>query len=162
RSARSWAPTRWATSRSRGCAAAARASSTASATPASPTTIRWSPRKRVRPRSSRCSARSIPTMPEPGRGRLDLAGLTRAAGDRSIHTVTPALPDLFGRLVGKRIHVRFFLDAIAAGGMHVCDYLLACDMEMDPTPGYAFTNWESGYGDLHAVPDLATLRRAAW
>ena len=73
-----------------------------------------------------------------------------------------ALPDLFGRLVGKRINVRFFLDAIAEGGMHVCDYLLACDMEMDPTPGYAFTNWESGYGDLHAVPDLGTLRRAAW
>jgi glutamine synthetase len=46
--------------------------------------------------------------------------------------------------------------------MHVCDYLLACDMEMDPTPGYSFTNWETGYGDLHAVPDLATLRRAAW
>jgi glutamine synthetase len=101
-------------------------------------------------------------MPEPSRGRLDLAGLARAAGDGSIHTVITALPDLFGRLVGKRIHVRFFLDAIASGGMHVCDYLLASDMEMDPTPGYAFTNWESGYGDIHAVPDLATLRRAAW
>jgi glutamine synthetase len=44
----------------------------------------------------------------------------------------------------------------------VCDYLLACDMEMDPTPGYGFTSWESGYGDLHAVPDLGSLRRAAW
>ena len=101
-------------------------------------------------------------MPEPARGRLDLAELSRAAGDGSIHTVITAFPDLFGRLVGKRIHARFFLDAIATGGMHVCDYLLASDMEMDPTPGYAFTNWESGYGDLHAVPDLATLRRAAW
>jgi glutamine synthetase len=101
-------------------------------------------------------------MPEPGRGRLDLADLARAAGEGNIHTVVTALPDLFGRLVGKRINVRFFLDAIAAGGMHVCDYLLACDMEMDPTPGYSFTNWETGYGDLHAVPDLATLRRAAW
>jgi len=46
--------------------------------------------------------------------------------------------------------------------MHVCDYLLACDMEMDPTPGYAYTNWASGYGDLRAVPDLGTLRNAAW
>ncbi len=101
-------------------------------------------------------------MPDPARGRLDLAGLARAASDGSIHTVVTALPDLFGRLVGKRINVRFFLDTVASGGMHVCDYLLACDMEMDPTPGYAFTNWESGYGDLHAVPDLATLRRAAW
>jgi glutamine synthetase len=46
--------------------------------------------------------------------------------------------------------------------MHVCDYLLACDMEMDPTPGYAFTSWETGYGDLHCVPDLSTLRLASW
>ncbi len=101
-------------------------------------------------------------MSEPGRGRLDLADLARAAGEGNIHTVVTALPDLFGRLVGKRINVRFFLDTIAEGGMHVCDYLLACDMEMDPTPGYAFANWESGYGDLHLVPDLGTLRRAAW
>jgi glutamine synthetase len=30
-----------------------------------------------------------------------------------------------------------------------------------PTPGYAFTNWASGYGDVRAVPDLGTLRTAA-
>ena len=94
-------------------------------------------------------------MPDAGRGRLDLPSLTRAAADGSIHTVVTALPDLFGRLVGKRIHVRFFLDAIAAGGMHVCDYLLASDMEMDPTPGYAFTNWNTGYCDLHPTHGLA-------
>jgi glutamine synthetase len=35
-------------------------------------------------------------------------------------------------------------------------------MEMDPTPGYRFASWDTGYGDLHLVPDLATLRRAAW
>jgi glutamine synthetase len=46
--------------------------------------------------------------------------------------------------------------------MHVCDYLLACDMEMDPVPGYRIASWETGYGDFHAVPDLSTLRRAAW
>jgi glutamine synthetase len=101
-------------------------------------------------------------MSDPARGRLDLAGLARAASDGSIHTVVTALPDLFGRLVGKRINARFFLDTVAEGGMHVCNYLLASDMEMDPTPGYSFTNWQSGYGDLHAVPDLGTLRRAAW
>ncbi len=95
-------------------------------------------------------------------GRLDLASLTEAARDGSIETVVTALPDLYGRLVGKRILTDFFLEEIAGHGMHVCDYLLACDMEMDPTPGYAFTNWESGYGDLRAVPDFRTLRRAAW
>jgi glutamine synthetase len=95
-------------------------------------------------------------------GRLDLETLAREVAEGRIHTVVTALPDLFGRLVGKRIHAPFFLQEVVGDGMHVCDYLLACDMEMDPTPGYAFTSWASGYGDLKGVPDLATLRRAAW
>lgn len=79
-----------------------------------------------------------------------------------IDTIVTVIPDLYGRLVGKRIHAPFFLDSVAGHGMHVCDYLLACDMEMDPTPGYAFTNWATGYGDVRCVPDLGTLRHAAW
>ncbi len=96
------------------------------------------------------------------RGMLDLPALERAVEAGEIETVVTALPDLYGRLVGKRITGRFFLEETVSHGMHVCDYLLACDMEMDPTPGYAFTSWETGYGDLQAQPDLATLRRAAW
>jgi glutamine synthetase len=95
-------------------------------------------------------------------GRLSLEQLRAEVETGAIDTVITALPDLYGRLVGKRITGHFFLDEVAAHGMHVCDYLLACDMEMDPTPGYAFTSWDTGYGDLHATPDLATLRRAAW
>ncbi|MDX1649001.1 MAG: glutamine synthetase family protein [Myxococcota bacterium] len=95
-------------------------------------------------------------------GALDLKGLTEDVEAGRIDTVVTALPDLYGRLVGKRITGAFFLDQVARHGMHVCDYLLACDMEMDPTPGYAFASWDQGYGDLHAVPDLATLRRVTW
>jgi glutamine synthetase len=93
---------------------------------------------------------------------LGLAELEREVAEGRVDTVVTALPDLYGRLVGKRIHGRFFLDEVAAHGMHVCDYLLACDMEMDPTPGYAFASWDTGYGDLHCVPDFSTLRHAAW
>ena len=96
------------------------------------------------------------------RGRIELDELTRLVSAGDVETVITAFPDLYGRLVGKRINGRFFLDEIASHGMHVCDYLLACDMEMDPTPGYAFTSWETGYGDLRAVPDLKSLRRADW
>jgi glutamine synthetase len=99
-------------------------------------------------------------MLEPG--RLDRSELERGIDEGSIETVLTVLPDLYGRLMGKRIVGRFFLDEIAEDGMHACDYLLACDMEMDPTPGYAFTSWESGYGDMRAVPDWGTLRRATW
>jgi glutamine synthetase len=79
-----------------------------------------------------------------------------------IETVLAAFPDLYGRLMGKRITGHFFRDRIAEGGMDVCAYLLTVDMEMDPVPGYAFASWEEGYGDVHVVPDFATLRRAAW
>jgi len=95
-------------------------------------------------------------------GMLDRAALEQGIRDGSIETVVTALPDPYGRLIGKRITGHFFLEHILDEGMNVCDYLLACDMEMDPTPGYAFTSWEQGYGDLRATPDLATLRRATW
>ena len=62
------------------------------------------------------------------RGMLDLPALERAVEAGEIETVVTALPDLFGRLVGKRIVGRFFLEETAIHGMHVCDYLLACDM----------------------------------
>lgn len=95
-------------------------------------------------------------------GRLDLETLRTAIADGRIETVLTVLPDLYGRLMGKRIVGRYFLEEIAAGGMHACDYLLACDMEMDPTPGYAWTSWASGYGDMRAIPDFTTLRVADW
>ncbi len=95
-------------------------------------------------------------------GMLDLDSLRSKIEDGSIETVLTVFPDLYGRLMGKRIVGRFFLDEIAEGGMHACDYLLASDMEMEPTPGYAFTSWEQGYGDLRAIPDWSTLREAAW
>jgi glutamine synthetase len=101
---------------------------------------------------------SSPSLP----GNLSLEQLKAAAVSGEIDTVLVAFPDLYGRLMGKRVTARYFLKSVAEGGMHVCDYLLACDMEMVPVPGYKFTNWETGYGDLHCVPDMATLRRAAW
>jgi glutamine synthetase len=93
---------------------------------------------------------------------MTLDELVQDVEEGAVDTVVTAFPDLYGRLVGKRITGRFFLDEVARHGMHACDYLLACDMEMDPTPGYAFASWETGYGDVHCVPDLGTLRRAAW
>jgi glutamine synthetase len=95
-------------------------------------------------------------------GMLTLDELEEDVERGAIDTVVTAFPDLYGRLVGKRITGRFYLEEVARHGMHACDYLLACDMEMDPTPGYAFASWETGYGDVHCVPDPATLRRAAW
>ncbi|HKI06515.1 MAG TPA: glutamine synthetase family protein [Thermoanaerobaculia bacterium] len=79
-----------------------------------------------------------------------------------IETVLAVFPDMYGRLMGKRITGSFFVEQVAGGGFHACDYLLACDMEMDVIPGYKYTSWETGYGDFHCVPDVSTLRRATW
>ena len=79
-----------------------------------------------------------------------------------IETVLAVFPDLYGRLMGKRVTGSFFVEQVAGGGFHACDYLLACDMEMDVISGYKYTSWETGYGDFHCVPDASTLRRATW
>jgi len=95
-------------------------------------------------------------------GRLSRAELEELVHNGEIETVVTVIPDLYGRLIGKRITGRFFLDETCDHGMHVCDYLLACDMEMDPVQGYAFTSWEKGYGDVLCKVDWSTLRRASW
>ena len=95
-------------------------------------------------------------------GRIDTETLKRMVADDEIETVIAAFPDMYGRLVGKRLVARFFVDEVMTHGLHACDYLLACDITMDPVPGYAFTSWAKGYGDFRPIPDFDTLRIASW
>jgi glutamine synthetase len=67
-----------------------------------------------------------------------------------------------GRLQGKRLSARAFLDGIAEHGAEGCNYLLAVDVDMNTVPGYAMSSWEGGYGDFVFMPDLATLRPIPW
>ncbi len=96
------------------------------------------------------------------RGLLTIDELTPLVHEEAIDTVLVMFTDLYGRFVGKRYDAEFFLAQIATGGTHGCDYLLTVDMEMEPVQGYAYANWEAGYGDFHLVPDLDTLRLVAW
>jgi glutamine synthetase len=95
-------------------------------------------------------------------GLLSESVLRDSVAKHEIDTVLTVFPDLYGRLVGKRYTADFFCEEVLKHGMHACDYLLACDMEMDPVPGYRFASWEKGYGDVRCVPDLSTLRSATW
>jgi glutamine synthetase len=88
--------------------------------------------------------------------------LEDAVGAGEIDTVVVAFCDMQGRLVGKRVTGHFFCDEVAHAGIEACNYLLAVDVDMTPLPGYRFANWEQGYGDVRAVPDLTTLRRVPW
>ena len=81
-----------------------------------------------------------------------------------------AFTDLQGRLMGKRVTGRFFMDHVvgpsddpgSGEGIEACDYLLAVDVEMNVVDGYRFANWEAGYGDFRGRPDLSTLRITPW
>jgi glutamine synthetase len=83
-----------------------------------------------------------------------------AAGD--IDTVIVAFTDMQGRLVGKRVSARLFLDDVAAHGAECCNYLLAVDVDMNTVGGYAMSSWDTGYGDMVMTPDFSTLRRIPW
>jgi glutamine synthetase len=83
-----------------------------------------------------------------------------AAGD--VDTVLLAITDMQGRLQGKRLVARFFVDEVAEHGAEGCNYLLAVDVDMNTVDGYAMSSWERGYGDMLLVPDLDTIRPVPW
>jgi glutamine synthetase len=96
-------------------------------------------------------------------GRLSLDELRDLAGSGEIDTVLCAMPDLWGRLTGKRVRPSSFLStAMGDEGLHASLYLFVVDMDMDPRPGYEMTSWEDGFRDCRMVPDLDTLRRIPW
>ncbi|HWF68381.1 MAG TPA: glutamine synthetase family protein [Mycobacterium sp.] len=83
-----------------------------------------------------------------------------AAGD--VDTVIVAFTDMQGRLMGKRVAARFFLDEVAEHGAECCNYLFAVDVDMTTVAGYAMSNWDTGYGDMVLLPDPTTLRLVPW
>ena len=93
--------------------------------------------------------------------KLTLEELVRQTKAGEVDTVIIAIADLQGRLMGKRLTGPYFLDHVDEG-LHACDYLLAMDVDNEPLPGFKFTNWGTGYGDMHGHPDLSTIRRLPW
>src|SRR5919198_805232 len=84
-----------------------------------------------------------------------------ASADRT-DTVLLALTDMQGRMQGKRMTARHFLDEVVQHGAEACNYLLAVDVDMNTVEGYEMSSWERGYGDFEMRPDLSTLRRVPW
>ena len=93
---------------------------------------------------------------------LSIDDLTARVGAGEIDTVLVVFTDMQGRLQGKRIHARYFLDEVVSHGTEGCNYLLAVDVEMNTVSGYEISSWERGYGDFVLTPDMGTLRAAPW
>jgi glutamine synthetase len=92
---------------------------------------------------------------------ISLGELERMTAADSVDTVLAVFPDQQGRLAGKRYTARTFLSQ-AREGWEGCDYLLGCDLENEPLPGYSSFSWEQGYGDFMVRPDLHTLVLIPW
>jgi glutamine synthetase len=92
----------------------------------------------------------------------ELAELERSVAAGEIDTVVVAATDMQGRLQGKRLDARFFLDDVATHATEACSYLLAVDIDMNTVGGYAMSSWETGYGDFVMTPQLSSLRVLPW
>lgn len=95
-------------------------------------------------------------------GMLALDELQRMIADGVIDTVIVAFCDMQGRLTGKRVSARLFVEEVAEHGAECCNYLLAVDVDMNTVRGYSMASWDTGYGDMVMTPDFDTLRLIPW
>jgi glutamine synthetase len=93
---------------------------------------------------------------------MTLEELERAVAEGAVDTVLLAIADMEGRLQGKRMSARHFLEEVTTHAAEGCNYLLAVDVDMNTVDGYAMSSWQQGYGDFVMKPDLGTLRPVPW
>ncbi|MDT7550044.1 MAG: glutamine synthetase [Actinomycetota bacterium] len=101
-------------------------------------------------------------MPEVRRAVMAVEELRRQVESGEVDTVLVGITDMQGRLQGKRLHAKYFLDVVLEHATEGCNYLLAVDVDMNTVDGYAMSSWSSGYGDFVMQPDLSTLRPIPW
>ena len=82
-------------------------------------------------------------------------------GDAGIRTVVVTSADVTGRLVGKRFSVEVFRRLLHEG-VPLSSCVLGWDIDQWPGPTQSYTGHHTGWHDVRLVPDLDTLRQAAW
>ena len=93
---------------------------------------------------------------------LSVPELKKLVDAGEIDTVIISFTDMQGRLVGKRMTARLFVEDAMEHGAECCNYLLAVDVENNTVPGYEFSSWDKGYNDMAMIPDMSTLRIVPW
>ncbi len=97
-----------------------------------------------------------------GKSRKNSRGLPDWLRPEQIDTVIVAFPDMYGRLMGKRLTYEHFVHHCLEGEIHACNYLLSVDLEMKVLEGFEVANWEKGFGDFSLKADAGTLRMLPW
>ena len=82
-------------------------------------------------------------------------------GSADVRTVIVTSSDVSGRLVGKRFSPDVFRRLIE-DGVALSSCVLGWDVDQWPGPQQVYTGHQTGWHDVRLVPDLATLRPAAW
>jgi glutamine synthetase len=93
---------------------------------------------------------------------MTLDELRKAVDEGAVDTVLLVFADMQGRLQGKRLVGKHFVEDVIEHGAEACNYLLAVDVEMNTVSGYSMSSWETGYGDFEMKPDFTTLRPVSW
>jgi glutamine synthetase len=93
---------------------------------------------------------------------MTLEELRKAVDEGTVDTVLLVFADMQGRLQGKRLVGKHFVEDVIEHGAEACNYLLAVDVDMNTVSGYAMSSWETGYGDFEMKPDFSTLRPVSW
>ena len=93
-------------------------------------------------------------------------GLSHKHRAEHFDTVVVGFTDIYGRLLGKRYDIDYFLNGVTAAEdiktSKACNYTMAIDLPMNPLEGFEYCNWEKGFGDFVLKPDVETFRVAAW
>ncbi|MQS14716.1 glutamine synthetase [Streptomyces kaniharaensis] len=114
---------------------------------------------RVATRSARSrAARAAATVQSPVG---PLHGLVDAFG---LDTVLLAAIDVQGRLKGKTYDAQVLLERLRSGRItpEMCGYVIGTDLGMSTPQHGAFASWNTGYGDIALLPDLASARLLPW
>jgi glutamine synthetase len=92
---------------------------------------------------------------------VDLEAVREFLDREHVHTVECMFADTWGIPRGKRLSAQHFCGAAGGTGFAIANVAFTWDMHgvIFPT---SFVNDETGYPDMHAVPDVSTLRRAPW
>lgn len=95
-------------------------------------------------------------------GLLSLEDFEELAQSGSVTTVICAVPDPYGRLVGKRLTIDGFRAlGLDGDGINASGVIFAFDLQLEPLD-LPIANADNGYRDVRLVPDLETMRRVPW
>lgn len=90
---------------------------------------------------------------------MDINRVKEIIANQGIDTIKIGGVDIDGVYRGKRIPAKEFLDSAWEKGVSFCDVLFGWDIQnrIYEVP-LKFTGWDTGYGDIVAIPDLHTFR----